>query len=189
MSKVSGKKGKNRAMTKYLAGVWQGSHIERLRIFTLNVWFGWIFIKKSRNEYCFECALFYIFDNQCGYRTGHDSLTYLVIFKNDLPDAISFRPGNCTEDRPIYTCFHSKSERFDKIKMAAELENDIQSIVTWGKKYLVNVNTSKTMLIYFNHLRELFSPFLSMANSNNQASLFVTFSSDMLCNDYTDSLP
>lgn len=37
--------------------------------------------------------------------------------------------------------------RSNKVKLATDLKNDFQSVVIWGKKWLVNFNTSKLYLL------------------------------------------
>lgn len=44
-----------------------------------------------------------------------------------------------------------------KIKLVADLENDLQSVVKWDKKWLVNFNGSKTKLLYIKHLKPIFA--------------------------------
>lgn len=53
-----------------------------------------------------------------------------------------------------YFCLNSKSNISDKVKLEADIENDLQSI-NLGKKMLVNFNISKTKLPSFNHHIEL----------------------------------
>lgn len=44
---------------------------------------------------------------------------------------------------------NGKSDLFDKVKLAAEVKNELQPVVNWGKKWLLNFNTSKTKLLSF----------------------------------------
>lgn len=36
-----------------------------------------------------------------------------------------------------------KSDRFDNVELAADLKNDLKSVVKWDKGWLVNFNASK----------------------------------------------
>lgn len=69
-------------------------------------------------------------------------------FFNDLPDSFTFQIGSYACDIIIYSCLTSKSDMTKK--------NDIQSVVIWGKKWLVNMNASKMKCLSFSHQRELF---------------------------------
>lgn len=60
------------------------------------------------------------------------------------------------ENTTIYLCLNSKSDRFNKVKLAAELKSYLQSVANW----LINFNTTQTKPFSFNLLREL-SCFLS----------------------------
>lgn len=42
--------------------------------------------------------------------------------------------------------------RFDELKLAVDLKNDLQSVLKLDEKWLVEFNNSKTKLISFNHM-------------------------------------
>lgn len=54
--------------------------------------------------------------------------TLFLIFINNIPDVISSQPGVYVDGTIIYSCSNSKPDMTDKIKMAAVLENDPQSV-------------------------------------------------------------
>lgn len=54
---------------------------------------------------------------------GH---TLFLIFINVLPDVISFQLGLYVDDRNIYSCFNSMSDRTNEVKLG---ENDLQFVV------------------------------------------------------------
>lgn len=61
-----------------------------------------------------------------------------LIFINNIPN-ISSQVGIYTEwHTTVYSCL-----QFDKVKLEADLQNDLQSVVNWGKEWLVNFNISK----------------------------------------------
>lgn len=65
-------------------------------------------------------------------------LTSFLIFTNELPDATSILMTElCT------LVLTEKIDELDKVKLAAHLETDIQSVVNWYNKWLVNSNTLK----------------------------------------------
>lgn len=75
------------------------------------------------------------------------------------------------------------SIRVDKDNLAADLEDDIQSVVIWFKKWIVNVNASKMKPLSFTHLTEQLVPAISTGSANLQESntlrlLTLTFYND-----------
>lgn len=65
----------------------------------------------------------------------------------------------------IYSCFNSKPD-FDKLKLVVYLKNNTQSVVKWGKTWLVNFNAPKMELLSFNRARESFLPSVNMVDAN-----------------------
>lgn len=84
--------------------------------------------------------------------------TLFLIFFNDLPDAISSQVDIYANDTTIYSCFSVSSDRFSKVNLNTALEKYLQSVVIWGRKWLVNINASKMKLLSFNHHRETSCP-------------------------------
>lgn len=72
-----------------------------------------------------------------------------------------------TDDTTFYSCFNSKSNRFDKVELAADLKknNDLQTFIQCGKKQLVNFNALKPKLLSFNQLREPFLTSIILADA------------------------
>lgn len=67
----------------------------------------------------------------------------------------------------LFTTFlHSNSDRFDKVKLVTALENGLQSVVNWVKKWLINSNAFKTKLLNFSYQRLLFLSTITMADTN-----------------------
>lgn len=66
--------------------------------------------------------------------------------------------------------FIPKSDWFVKVKLTADLKKEIYILLllTWARNGFLNFNTAKTKLLFFNHLRELFLPFISIADANLQ---------------------
>ena len=54
-----------------------------------------------------------------------------------------------TDDTTLYSKFDEASCSWKQLDLAAELESDIQDIVEWGKKWLVDFNTGKTQIVSF----------------------------------------
>lgn len=76
-----------------------------------------------------------------------DSILGPILFLisiSDLPNAISSCLYIYAEDPTIYTCLSVKSDRFDEVKLATDLKNDLQS-VNRDKKWLVNLQESHSL--------------------------------------------
>lgn len=64
--------------------------------------------------------------NGHGSRLFHiDSRKLFLIFINDFPDIISLQLWIYTEVKTIYSCLTIMSDRSDRVKLVAALENDI----------------------------------------------------------------
>lgn len=75
-------------------------------------------------------------------------------FIQSYQNVITSQIGIYVDGKTIYSCLNVKFDRFYKIKLTADIRNDLQSVVNWYKKWLVNVNTSKTKMFSFNRLRK-----------------------------------
>lgn len=79
--------------------------------------------------------------------------TLFLIFVNKLPDFITSQTGIYAEKYLLLF------DEFYKFKLAADLDNRLQSVVKWVKESIVNLNASKTKLFLFNYLKESILPF------------------------------
>lgn len=68
------------------------------------------------------------------------------MFINDFPDVISSQLVIFTDDTTIYPRLNN---RFDKVKLSPDFENDHKSVVDWDMKRLVTFNASKTETAVF----------------------------------------
>lgn len=68
--------------------------------------------------------------------------TLFVIFLNDLPDVVSSQLCINADDTTLYSCLN-KSDQLDKVKLAADLKNYLQSVVNRCKMWHINFNSSK----------------------------------------------
>ena len=57
--------------------------------------------------------------------------TLFLVFINDLPDEVLSRIGIYADDTTLYSCV-GKAGVFERVESAAELEEDLHSIVEWG---------------------------------------------------------
>ena len=53
-------------------------------------------------------------------------------------------------------------EVFDKVELAAELEEDLRTVTEWGKTWLVSFNASKTKLLSINRFKDPYLPSVLM---------------------------
>lgn len=58
----------------------------------------------------------------------------------------------------------------DKVNLAPVLDKDLQSVVNWVRKWLVNFNAPKTKMLSFTHHRDLFLPAISMADAKQHTA-------------------
>ncbi len=119
--------------------------------------------------------------------------TLFLIFINDLPEAIDSQVGIYADDTTIYSCLKNKSSVADKTNLAVRLEMDLQSVVNWGKNWLVNFNASKTKLLSINHHRDPSLPPIRMSDSqllesNSLRLLGLTLTADLRWNKYIESI-
>ena len=69
------------------------------------------------------------------------------------------------------------------VELAAELENDLRTVVEWGHKWLVNINASK--LLSINRSRESVFPSVFMNGSALSESLRISLLSLTLFQNFT----
>ena len=66
-------------------------------------------------------------------------MTFLTIFICDI--------STYADDTSIYSKCDQASDLWQQLKLASELESDLQDSVDWGKKWLVDFNAGKTQLV------------------------------------------
>lgn len=88
--------------------------------------------------------------------------TLLVIFINTLFNLLSLLMTIIC----IYR--YRKSDHFDMVKLVADPENELQSVVNLGKGWRVNFNATKIYLLYINLLIYPTRLFIRMADANLQ---------------------
>ena len=55
--------------------------------------------------------------------------TLFLIFINDIPDCILSKLAIYADDTTLYSSLNKTKKLFDKVEMAAELENDFRTVV------------------------------------------------------------
>lgn len=53
------------------------------------------------------------------------ALFLVLLFINDLPNGISSQLSMYVDDTTIYYCFDSKSDQFNKVKLVADVKNNL----------------------------------------------------------------
>ena len=119
--------------------------------------------------------------------------TLFLIFINDLPDCILSKLAIYADDTTLYSSLDKTKDLFDKVEMAAELEDDLRTVVEWGQKWLVTFNASKTKLLSINRFREPVLPSVLMNGSTLTESshirlLGLTLSQNFTWNSYIESI-
>ena len=88
--------------------------------------------------------------------------TLFLVFINDLPEGALSKIGIYADDTTVYSSI-GKSDVFEKVESAAELQDDLRGIVEWGNRWRVTFNATKTKLLSFHRHRD---PFLVPVEMN-----------------------
>ena len=120
--------------------------------------------------------------------------TLFLIFINDLPDHLSCNTGVYADDTTIYRSLKAgASSFFDKLELAAFLEDDLKVVSQWGRDWLVTFNASKTKLLSVNRHREPTLPSILMdkkelSECESFRLLGLTFTNDFSWKSYIQSI-
>ena len=75
--------------------------------------------------------------------------TFFLLYINDLPYDVICDIAIYADDTTLYSQCDQASDLWQQLKLAFELESDLQDTVDWGRKWLVDFNAAKTQLILF----------------------------------------
>ena len=75
--------------------------------------------------------------------------TLFLLYINDLPDDVICDIAIYADDTTLYSKCDRASDLWQQLELASELESDLQDMVDWGKKWLVDFNAGKTQLVLF----------------------------------------
>ena len=75
--------------------------------------------------------------------------TLFLLYINDLPDDVICDIAVYADDTTLYSRCDQASDLWQQLELACELESDLQDMVDWGKKWLVDFNAGKTQLVSF----------------------------------------
>ena len=73
--------------------------------------------------------------------------TLFLLYINYLPDNVLCDRGIYADDGTLYSKCNQASDLWQQLELASELESDLQDIMDWGKKWLVDFNAGKTQLV------------------------------------------
>ena len=93
--------------------------------------------------------------------------TLFLLYINDLPDDVICNIAIYADDSTLYSKCDQASDMWQQLKLASELESDLQDTLDWGKRWLVDFNAGKTQLVSFDR-------------SNNNGSIDVNMDGSVL---------
>ena len=76
-------------------------------------------------------------------------LTIFLLSINDLPNDAICNIVIYANDTTLSSKFDQASDLYQQLKLASELESDLQDTVNWGRKWLVDFNAGKPQLVLF----------------------------------------
>ena len=117
-----------------------GQTFGRISSFVSNRWLQVILDGKSSQEYPFNAGVF------------QDSIlgrTLFLLYSNDLPDDVICNVAIYVDDTTLYSKFDQASDLWQQLEFASEFESDLQDIVDWGRKWLVDFCAGKVQLVSF----------------------------------------
>ena len=75
--------------------------------------------------------------------------TLFLLYINDLPDDVIRNIAIYADDSTLYSKCDQASDLWQQLELASEFESDLQDIVDWGRKWLVDFNAGKIQLVLF----------------------------------------
>ena len=76
--------------------------------------------------------------------------TLFLLYIYELPDDAVCNIAIYSDDTTLYSKCDQASDLWQQLKLAFELESDLQDTVDWGRKWLIDFNAGKTQLVSFN---------------------------------------
>ena len=97
--------------------------------------------------------------------------TLFLLYINGLPNDVICDIVIYADDTTLYSKCDRRSDLWQQLELASELESDLQDTVDWGKKWLVDFNAGNTQLVLFDR-------------SNNNGSTDVKMDGSVLEQNY-----
>ena len=75
--------------------------------------------------------------------------TLFLLYINDLPDDVICNIAIYADATTFYSKSDQASDLWQQLELASELESDLRDTVDWGRKWLVDFNAGRTLLVSF----------------------------------------
>ena len=75
-------------------------------------------------------------------------LTLFLLYINDLPDDVICNIAIYANDSSIYSKCDQASDLWQLLELASELESNLWDIMDWSRKWLVDFNVGKTLVLF-----------------------------------------
>ena len=75
-------------------------------------------------------------------------LTLFLLCIDDLPDDIFCDIAIFADNTTLYSKCGNASDLSQELELASELESDLQDTVDWGRKWLIDFNAGKTLVLF-----------------------------------------
>ena len=75
-------------------------------------------------------------------------LTLFLLCIDDLPDDIFCDIAIFADNTTLYSKCGNASDLWQELELASELESDLRDTVDWGRKWLVDFNAGKTLVLF-----------------------------------------
>ena len=110
--------------------------------------------------------------------------TLFPLYINNLPDAAICNIAIYADNTTFYSKCDQAFDLCQQLELASELKSDLQGIVDWGKKWLVDFNAGKTQLVLFDQSNNIDAIDVKMHGSflrekSSFKNLGLTFSSEL----------
>ena len=73
--------------------------------------------------------------------------TFFLLYINDLPNDVICNIAIYADDTTLYSKCDQASDLWQQLELASKLKSDLQDTVDWGKKWIVDFNAGKTLLV------------------------------------------
>ena len=75
--------------------------------------------------------------------------TLFLLYINNLSDDVVYNIAIYADDTTLYSKCDQASDLWQQLELASELESDLGDTVDWGKRWLVDFNAGKTLVVLF----------------------------------------
>ena len=108
-------------------------------------YFNWVYIFTYQLIYIYWVTKITSSTCNLSFTCNFNYMQHLV-YINYLPNDVICNIAIYAHDIILYSKFYKLSDLWQQLKLASELEFDLQGTVDWGRKWLFDFNTGKTQL-------------------------------------------